>query len=1147
VLGDGAGGFGPPTNFAVAQHPSSVAVADFNKDGKADLAVGHGFGGGPLSVLFGDGTGKFSTPLVIDTGGPTRVAAGDFNGDTNPDIAVGLFLGTPRVLLGDGAGHFTAKQFSVGNDSRFVTVGRFNADNIDDLAFGTDNGPREVVIVLGDASGNFAAGTRVALEQSPKAMLARDFNGDGRDDLAVTVQHYEPRLEIFINDGAGNFGPPARTMVAQEPHGLAAADFNNDGKADLAVGNGSAQIMLGSGSGSFTTNTERYLTGGDVMLAGDFNGDGKADLVSPRADVGIIPGVVAVIPGRGDGTFDVSRGRSFGTFNTFPSSLAVADFNGDGRGDVTSTFSFSPSVGFSLGDGAGGLRQPAFSNVPGNAGWVATGDFDGDGKADAASANIGTGFGTMTVFYGNGSGTVSRSVNISASATFVTAGNFNGDGLSDLVALNDNGRVTILLSTGPSSFAVAAGSPFDLVPGSTFGPASAVALGDFNGDGRDDLATSTSAQNSVSLLLNDGAGRMTLSSTAVIPIGTDFREKRLAVGDFNRDGRADVVSSNGAAQNVTVFLGDGAGSIGAGTNFASTARNLFSTHAHFMAVADFDGDTNPDLAVSNGNSSFGGDLSVLFGDGAGGFSAPFTQPIGASPWVLAAGNFNSDSKPDLAIIGLASNSITVLLNVYEPLPCLSVNDVTLTEGDSGSQSAAFDVTLSQASTQTVRVNYSLKGVSATEGADYAATFGRLAFAPGETSKTVSVQVAGDALDEADETFELRLASPSGAGAADAVGLGTITDNDPTPTLSVDDITVTENEGPVSAFGTTATFKIQLSAPSGRDVTVRYATVPGTATAGADYQNISFTATIPAGQSSVNVTVFVVRENIFEADETFFLDLSEPDNATIADARAQCTIVNDDTVPTLTTENAFGGEGDSSQSAMTFTLRLSNASYQTVSVGYATADGTAVAPADYAASTGTVTFAPEETTKTFTVMVKGDTLDEINEMFVVNFSGPVNVTLPANTQATGLIIDDDGPAVSISDVVVVEGDSGTTDAVFTVSLSAPSVQTVRVSFSTANGTAVFGEDYQGRTNNFINLPAGVTSGTIVVRVIGDTHVEPDETFTVNLFNPIGGTIANAPGRVGTAIFDSDDFAAPRHALSSPSYTYICVFASLGRQR
>ncbi|MET0625481.1 MAG: FG-GAP-like repeat-containing protein, partial [Pyrinomonadaceae bacterium] len=1126
LLGDGAGGFGPPANFAVAEHPASVAVADFNKDGKADLAVGHSFGVGQLSVLLGDGTGQFSTTLVLNTGAATNVAVGDFNADTNPDIAAGLSGGSPRVLLGDGVGHFTVKQFSVGSGSRFVVAGNFNGDNIEDLAFSVDNVLDEIVIVPGDASGNFTAGTRVALDQSPRAMIAHDFNGDGRHDLAITVQlSAGPKLEVLPNDGAGHFGAPTNVAVAQEPLGLTAADFNNDGKADIAVGNGSAQILLGDGAGQFTADAHRALTGGGLMLeddgvlfAGDFNNDGKADLVSPRADVGVRPGVVLVILGRGDGTFDVSRARALGTFNTVLTSLAVADFNADGRSDVTSTFSFSSSVGLLLGDGAGGLNQSVFYDAPGTPGSMATGDFDGDGKADAASANLGTGFGTVTAFYGDGAGLVSRTANTNASAVFLAPANFNGDGRTDLVALNGNGRVTVLLSSGANGFDLAPGSPFELLPGVPSSSASAVAAADFNGDGRDDLATAISSQNRVLIFLNDGAGRMTLSANVTVPVGTDFHELHLAAGDFNRDGRADVVSANGSARNVTVFLGDGAGGLGAGTNFPATEKTFLSSSTVFMAVADFDGDTNPDLAVTNRGSSFGGELVVLLGDGAGGFAAPISQPIGGDPSVLAVGNFDADSKPDLAVIGLATNAVTLLLNVSEPLPCLSVEDVTLTEGDSGTQNAVFNVALSQTSAETVRVNYSLKGLTANAGADYTPVSGRLVFAPGETAKTVAVPVAGDALDEADETFELELASASNAGVADAVGLGTVNDNDPTPTLSVGDITKTEGNF-FGGQGSTATFKIQLSAPSGRNVTVRYATASGTAISESDFRNTTFTATIPAGQTSVDVGVTIYTDDTFEPDETFFLDLSEPVNATIADGRAQCTLTNDDAPPTLTAEFGFGQEGDSGQSTVSFTLHLSNPSALPVSVDYATADGTAVAPGDYPAATGTFTFAPEETAKTFTIAVNGDTVDEVDETLLVNFSNPVNMTLPANTQATGFIIDDDGPAVSIGDVSVMEGSSGTTNAVFTVSLSGPSVQDVQVEFATANGTAVFGEDYQRRTNGLVIIPAGSTSGTIIVRVNGDTKVEPDETFTVNLFEPFGGPIA-ARG-LGT-IVDDDTF-------------------------
>ncbi len=136
----------------------------------------------------------FSLPQTYGVGaGPSSVASGDFNGDGIKDLAVpNIVSSNVSVVLGDGAGNFTVKQFSVGNDSRFVAVGNFNGDNFADLALAVDDIPDELVIVFGNASGNFAAGQRIALDQSPIAILAHDFNGDGRDDLAVTVQHFEP-------------------------------------------------------------------------------------------------------------------------------------------------------------------------------------------------------------------------------------------------------------------------------------------------------------------------------------------------------------------------------------------------------------------------------------------------------------------------------------------------------------------------------------------------------------------------------------------------------------------------------------------------------------------------------------------------------------------------------------------------------------------------------------------------------------------------------------------------------------------------------------------------------------------------------------------------------------------------------------------
>ena len=235
-------------------------------------------------------------------------------------------------------------------------------------------------------------------------------------------------------------------------------------------------------------------------------------------------------------------------------------------------------------------------------------------------------------------------------------------------------------------------------------------------------------------------------------------------------------------------------------------------------------------------------------------------------------------------------------------------------------------------------------------------------------------------------------------------------------------------------GTTpATFTVNLSVASVFTVTVNFATANGTATAGSDYQATSGTLTFAPGTTSQTLTVPVLGDTLDEPNETFTVTLSNPTNATLATAQATGTIVDDD-VPLLSIGNVTVPEGNSGTTPATFTVNLSIASVFTVTVNFATANGTATAGSDYQATSGTLTFAPGTTTQTLTVPILGDTLDEPNETFTVTLTNPTNATL-ATAQATGTIVDGDVPALSISNVTVpVEGNSGTTPATFTVNLS-----------------------------------------------------------------------------------------------------------------
>jgi Calx-beta domain len=222
-------------------------------------------------------------------------------------------------------------------------------------------------------------------------------------------------------------------------------------------------------------------------------------------------------------------------------------------------------------------------------------------------------------------------------------------------------------------------------------------------------------------------------------------------------------------------------------------------------------------------------------------------------------------------------------------PSLTVNDVSVTEGDSGTKNAVFTVVLSASSADPVTVGYATVDGSAKAPDDYAAASGTLTFSPGELSKQVTVQVVGDTLDEPHEIYTLELSNPLGATIADGHGAGTILDNDPQVSLSVDDVSTAESNGP-------AVFTLSLSRASGKVVTVAYATADGSAAAPGDYSGRSGTLVFLPGDTSKRVSVPLTDDQVSEPEETFTLNLSNGVNATLTDAQGVGTIVDDDATP-----------------------------------------------------------------------------------------------------------------------------------------------------------------------------------------------------------------------------------------------------------
>ena len=343
-----------------------------------------------------------------------------------------------------------------------------------------------------------------------------------------------------------------------------------------------------------------------------------------------------------------------------------------------------------------------------------------------------------------------------------------------------------------------------------------------------------------------------------------------------------------------------------------------------------------------------------------------------------------------------------------------------------------------------------------------------------------------------------------------------------PKLSIDDASVTEG----SSGAVNLRFTIKLSEAVVVPVTVDYATADGTAKAPGDYATTSNTATFLANQTSVGVDIPIVGDGTDEADETFTVVLSNPagGSATIDDASATGTIVDDDAAPSLRVNDRTVNEGTASPNTLSFTVSLSKASGKTVTVKYATSDVSAVAGSDYDAVAGSLTFDPGQTSKTVPVKTRPDAVNENSETFDLRLSEPVNATL-SDSRGVGRINNDDAsPQLRIGDVRLPEGTNVLSQFAVPVSLSGVSGRNTTVKYSTANGSARAGVDYQGVAGT-LTIPAGQTVGTITVPVFGDTIHEPTRYFDVRLSSPSGASIADSSGRV-TIVDDDVANVAPR---------------------
>jgi hypothetical protein len=321
--------------FEVGSTPGAVATADLNSDGKLDLVSTAG-ADSAVSVLLGNGDGTFRPSVQYLTAtSPEFVIIGDFNGDGRLDLAVSTFFFV-SVLLGNGDGTFQSHQdYGVSSvQNRGLATGDFNQDGKLDLAVVPASGG-QVAILLGKGDGTFqSAVDYTAGSDRAEDVAVGDFNGDGKLDLAVTVFD-DISVAILLGKGDGTFGTSNEYATGELPEGIASADLNGDGILDLVVhtivgsGNsGGIAVLLGKGDGTFAPHVDYAAPEGESfsIVAADLSGDGKLDVAIPN-----VASTISTFIAKGDGTFLVP---GFFASGPTPLGMAVGDFDGDGKLDL---------------------------------------------------------------------------------------------------------------------------------------------------------------------------------------------------------------------------------------------------------------------------------------------------------------------------------------------------------------------------------------------------------------------------------------------------------------------------------------------------------------------------------------------------------------------------------------------------------------------------------------------------------------------------------------------------------------------------------------------------------------------------------------------------------------------------------------------
>ena len=662
--------FGNRTSIStgLGSHPQSIAIADFDRNRFLDITVANAWHDNMI-VFLRLSDESFPARITYSTGidsAPSSIVAGDLNNDGRVDVVVAN-KGTNdlAVFLAFDYVSFTTHIIDVPGvipAPYFVSTADFNNDHLVDIAV-VNSWSETLGIFLGYGNGTFSDQITYSTGSSSKpiSLAVGDFNNDNYLDLVVANSN-GGTISVFLGYGNGSFQAPRAysTGNSTKPYSVAVADFNRDRQLDIVVsvaGEVSQHhiwVFFGTGNGSFRGKKVYSMSNQSKPIwvaVDDLNKDAIPDIVVAN----YLAGNICILFGHGNGSFGRVLKLSTGE-DSRPLSVALGDINRDSNIDIVVADYYSSSIFLFFGNGNGSFSSPKISSADSNSDLQAVilSDINNDTVLDILLCDYNVLNSSIGILYGFGDGNFTLPkiypTGLNSWPYMIATGDFNDDGRVDL-AINylNQDRIGVFIQAGNEPF----GSSSLLSTDDQSQPESIV-LGNFNNDHRLDIAVANTANGNIGIFIGHGNGEFADQVTYFI--GDNSLPSAIAVSHFNNDDHLDIAVVSTASDAVVILFGDGNGRFGKMTTYSTGIRSMPVA----IVARDLNKDEHSDVVVANRGSN---EVLIFLGTNNGLFEEARRYSIGydTRPQSVAVGDINGDDMLDIVVANYGSGHIEVLL------------------------------------------------------------------------------------------------------------------------------------------------------------------------------------------------------------------------------------------------------------------------------------------------------------------------------------------------------------------------------------------------------------------------------------------------------------------------------------------------------